>query len=151
MALAQSAFADSGEKTPLHLGTSTVTHAAASSGGSGILRTIIALVVVVGVIYGIARVMRAVKGGQLRASGNGLQSIATLPLGSGRSVALIRAGREVVLVGVAEHGVTPIKTYTEAEALASGIELQADGPDYEETDRPIGRALEQLRKMTVRS
>jgi flagellar protein FliO/FliZ len=150
MSLAQSAYADSGEKTPLHLGTSNAAHAATSSGGSGILRTIIAMVVVIAVIYAIARIMRAVKGGQLRASGTGLQSIATLPLGSGRSIALVRAGREVVLVGVAEHGVTPIKTYSEAEAIANGIELPYDEGDFDQTDRPLGRALEQLRKMTVR-
>ena len=152
MSLAQSAHADSGEATPLRLPTSGATHVATSSGGSGVLRTVIALVVVIAVIYGIARIMRAVKGGGSRASGSGLAPIATLPLGSGRSLALVRAGREVVLVGVAEHGVTQIRTYTEAEAVANGIDLGPDQerPDYDQAERPLGRVVDQLRKLTVR-
>ena len=46
--------------------------------------------------------------------------IATLPLGTNRSLHLVRAGREIVLLGVAEHGVTPIRRYSEAEARALG-------------------------------
>ena len=33
----------------------------------------------------------------------------------------MRAGDELVLVGAGEHGVTPIRTYTEAEARALGL------------------------------
>ena len=40
-------------------------------------------------------------------TGCGLESMATLPLGPNRSLHLVRAGGEVVLVGVGEHGVTP--------------------------------------------
>ena len=43
----------------------------------------------------------------------------------------MRAGRDIVLVGVAEQGITALKTYTEAEALANGIEL----PDDDDTPR----------------
>ena len=44
-----------------------------------------------------------------------------MPLGPNRSVHLIRAGRELVLVGVAEQGVVPIRTYSEDEADALGL------------------------------
>jgi flagellar protein FliO/FliZ len=44
-----------------------------------------------------------------------------MPLGPNRSVHLIRAGRELVLVGSAEHGIVPIRTYSEDEALALGL------------------------------
>jgi flagellar protein FliO/FliZ len=36
-------------------------------------------------------------------------------------VHLIRAGRELVLVGSAEHGIVPIRTYTEDEARSLGL------------------------------
>ena len=47
--------------------------------------------------------------------------MATLPIGTGRSVQLLRAGRELVLVGVGEHGVTPIRLYSEDEARELGL------------------------------
>ncbi len=146
-----------GENTPLHLGgTSTTVHAASS--GSTIVRTIVGLFIVVAVIYGVAWVLRQAKGKSNRASGSGLEQLASLPLGSGRSVALVRAGQEVVLLGVAEHGVTPIRTYTEAEALEIGLDIPIDedpAPSSRARTRTSGpgasRVLDQLRRMTVRS
>ena len=72
--------------------------------------------------------------------------MATLPLGSGRSVQLVRAGSEFLLLGVAEHGVTPLRRYTEAEALAAGLELPGDEPtrSYPE-DEPPPRAASSKR------
>jgi flagellar protein FliO/FliZ len=154
LSLAPVAHAASGENTPIHLGTSSAVHAAGAGGsGSSILRTIVALIVVIAVIYGIAKILKAVKRkGGVRASGSGLEQIATLPLGPGRSLALVRAGRDIVLVGIAEHGVTPIKTYTEAEAIAGGIEVPSEHrPDLDQAERPFARALDQLRRITVRS
>jgi flagellar protein FliO/FliZ len=145
--------ADDGESTPLHLGHAPATHAS-SSGGSGIVRTIIALVVVVAVIYAVSRILRAVKGRDQRPHGDGLKHLSTLPLGGGRSLALVRSGRDIVLVGIGEHGVTPIKSYTEAEAIANGIEIPpepgSDRPGSGE-ERPFGAVIDRLRRMTVRS
>jgi flagellar protein FliO/FliZ len=148
-----SAATSSGENTPLHLTGSGTAHAAAAGGGSSILRTIIALLVVIVIIYAVARILRALKGRDaVRASGSGLSQIATLPLGPNRSVALVRAGRDIVLVGVAEQGVTALKTYTEAEALANGIEIPQDMADgLHPADGPLDRVLDGLRRMTVRS
>ena len=56
-----------------------------------------------------------------RRSASGLKTLATLPLGPNRSMQLVRAGNEVVLVGVGEAGVTPIRTYGEHEARALGL------------------------------
>lgn len=149
---AHAAAGGSGESTPLRLPATGATHAVSSSGGSSLLRTIVALVVVIGIIYAVARVLRAVKGRDaVRASGNGLEQIATLPLAPGRSVTLLRSGRDIVLVGVGEHGVTPIKTYTEAEAIAAGIDLPEEPPaDFDQAERPFGRVLGALRRLTVR-
>jgi flagellar protein FliO/FliZ len=141
----------SGENTPLNLGGAATTHAS-SGGGSGIVRTIAGLFIVMAVIYGIAWILRRAGGGRNRAIGSGLVQLANLPLGNGRSVALVRAGREVLLVGVAEHGVTPIRTYSEAEAIASGIDLPPDDPrSFDQAERPTDRLLDALRRMTVRS
>jgi flagellar protein FliO/FliZ len=149
---ARAALAASGENTPLRLGQTTATHAA-SGGGSAIPRTILALIVVVAVIYAVARILRAVKTRDRRATGGGLKHLSTLPLGAGRSLALVRSGRDIVLVGIGEHGVTPIKTYTEEEAVANGIHLppdDAEGSAADTEERAFGAVLDRLRKLTVR-
>src|SRR5579875_2249573 len=147
--------AGSGESTPLSLSGSAAKHSSSSNGSGSILQTIIALAIVIGLIYVIARVLKKIKGGGSgRASGDGLQHVATLPLAQGRSVALVRSGSVVVLVGISESGVTPIKVYTEAEALMNGIALAPDegaGPTPAEPARPSGQSfIDVLRRMTVR-
>ena len=152
--MAQAATGATGEQTPLNLSTSGVAHAASSgSGGSGVLRTIIALVVVIAIIYAVSRILKAVKGRDaVRASGNGLEQIATLPIAPGKSVSLLRSGRDIILLGVGEHGVTPIKTYTEDEAMAAGIDLPEDvDDDFDAAEKPLDRMINGLRRLTVRS
>jgi flagellar protein FliO/FliZ len=127
-----------------------VAHSAA--GGASIVRTIAGLFIVIAVIYGVAWILKQAKKGKNRATGNGLSQVASLPLGSGRSVTVVRAGREVIVVGVAENGVTPLRTYSEAEAQALGIDVppeERSGPDPSE--KPVDRVLGALRRMTVRS
>jgi flagellar protein FliO/FliZ len=149
-ALAQS----TGENTPLHLAGSTATsHAATSgSGGGSIVRTIVGLFIVIGVIYGIAWIVKQAKKSKTRPTGTGLTQVASLPLGSGRSVAVVRAGREVLVVGVAENGVTPIRSYSEAEAIALGIEVAPEKPEVaDRAEKPSDRVLDVLRRITARS
>ncbi|HJS95785.1 MAG TPA: flagellar biosynthetic protein FliO, partial [Solirubrobacteraceae bacterium] len=93
----------SGENTPLNLSHTAATHAASSSGGASIVRTIVGLAIVIAVIYGIAWIMKQAKKSKARPTGHGLSQVANLPLGSGRSVAVVRAGREILVVGVAEN------------------------------------------------
>jgi flagellar protein FliO/FliZ len=144
--------AASGENTPLHLTPSPTTTHVTAGASSGILRTVVGLVIVVALIYGVAWVLKRVKRQGGNASGSGLTELASLPLGAGRSIALIRAGKEVVLVGVAEHGVTPIRTYTEAEVIAGGIGQPEDQTsDYEPADDRAPGFLHLLRRLTVRS
>ena len=148
-ALAQS----SGENTPLNLGHTAATHAASSSGSGSIVRTIVGLFIVIAVIYGIAWIMKQAKKSKVRPTGRGLTQVANLPLGSGRSVAVVRAGREILVVGVAENGVTPIRSYSEAEAIALGIEVPPEESRNAEpvVEKPLGRVLDNLRRMTARS
>jgi flagellar protein FliO/FliZ len=149
---ASTALAAGGESTPLHLTTTASGHTASSGGGTSIVRTIVGLFIVIAVIYGVAWILRQAKGAKHRPTGRGLHQVASLPLGSGRSVTLVRAGTEVVLLGVAEHGVTPIKTYSEAEALELGLEVAEEDPlGVTPAERPLGRVADTLRRMTVRS
>ena len=149
--LAPAALAADGERTPLNLSSQDSAPAqAAGSTGGGLVRTIVGLAIVVGVIYGLYWILKQVKASREEtASGNGLRTLATLPLGTNRSLHLVRAGEEVVLVGAGEHGVTPIRTYTEAEARALGL-LEDDITEvFEPAPRKRGSLLDELRRRTV--
>jgi flagellar protein FliO/FliZ len=117
------ALAANGESTRLNLpAAESAQQAAPSTGGGGLVRTIVGLAVVLGVIYGLYWVLKQVRAAkEEKSSGQGLEPLATLPLGANRSLQLVRAGTELVLLGVGEGGVTPIRTYTEAEAERSGL------------------------------
>jgi flagellar protein FliO/FliZ len=156
------------EKKPLNLPLDQVQQQAgggnSSSTGGSLMRTMIGLLVVVGVIYGLYWILKQVKKAkEEQASGSGLHSLASLPLGPNRSLHMIRAGREIVLVGVAEHGVAPIRSYTEEEAYEAG--LLDHGDDDSDDDgtgsakpasafaspaQALTGALEKLRQRTVR-
>jgi flagellar protein FliO/FliZ len=117
------AFAANGENTPLKLddaGGAAKTSQAAS--GGSLVRTIVGLAVVLGVIYGLYWVLKKVKSSKdSAASGSGLETIATMPLGPNRALHLVRTGRELVLIGTAESSITPIRRYSEDEARALGL------------------------------
>jgi flagellar protein FliO/FliZ len=152
------------ESQPLDLG-GTASNAHAASGGS-IAKTIVGLAIVLAVIFGLRWVMKHYKAGrEKKAAGTGLASMATLPLGRDRSLHVVRAGREVLVVGSGEHGVTPVRSYSEEEARALGLleveddeepplKLESDGPTRSGAAGPAGeigrRALDQLRAWTVR-
>ncbi len=128
---APAAFAADGESTPLNLPADKAGKVAQASGASGgsLVRTIVGLAVVLGVIYGLHWVLKQVKASkETSASGPGLEPLATLPLGANRSLHLVRAGEEIVLLGAGESGVTPIRTYTEEEARLAGL-LEDDALD----------------------
>jgi len=110
-----------GEALPLNLSTSS-TGSHTSSGGASIVRTIVGLLIVIAVIWGLTWILKQVKTGrETRSGGSGLTSLATLALGSGRTLHLVRAGRDYLLVGSAEHGVAPIHRYTEEQARDAGL------------------------------
>jgi flagellar protein FliO/FliZ len=160
-----------GDDTALNLPSTQSQALSSASGGNGgsLVRTFVGLAVVVAVIYGLYWILRQVKSGrEERSVGTGLSTTASVALGPNRALHLVRAGRELVLVGVAEGGVTPIRTYTEEEARAAG--LIADPSDEDDDDRPdgtsivaepkglrslrgmtIGGAMERIRRATVRA
>jgi len=129
-----------GEDTPLSLEPAPA--AEQTSSGGGIVRTIVGLAIVLGVIYGLHWVLKQVKSSRENAStGRGLQPLSTLALGPGRSLHLVRAGGEIVLVGSAEHGVTPLRTWSEDEARELGLLGDAEGDGDGDDDRRSGTPL----------
>jgi flagellar protein FliO/FliZ len=155
---------DYGDNKPLNLPLEQTQQAdpTGASGGGSLVRTFVGLAIVVAVIYGLYWVLRQVKSSrEERVSGQGLASQAVVPLGPGRSLHLVKAGRELVLVGVAEHGVTPIRTYSESEAAQLG--LIGGDDDHHDDFTPaapsaprqgpmtIGDLLQKLREKTVRA
>jgi flagellar protein FliO/FliZ len=166
---AQTAIAATGPNTsdkPVDLPLDKVNESSTAGSSSGSLgRTFFGLFVVVLVIYALYWILKQIKKSrEEQAHGQGLHSLATLPLGPNRSLHMIRAGREIVLVGVAEHGVSPIRSYTEEEAYEAGLigSAPADDDDAEgkgggvtkagfaKPTQVIGTALETLRNRTVR-
>src|ERR1700750_2135821 len=136
LALPLLAVSSSGsESQPLDLGsTAASAHAA---GGGNIARTIIGLAIVLAVIFGLRWVMKQYKAGrEKKAAGTGLAQMATLPLGQNRSLHVVRAGREILVVGSGEHGVTPVRSYSEEEARALGLlEVEEAEPEHEAAPR----------------
>ena len=72
-------------------------------------------------IYGLHWVLKQVKAAKDdRRAGDALESIALAEPRPNRSLHLVRVGGEIVLLGAAEHQVTPIRRYSEAEAHRPG-------------------------------
>jgi len=142
--------ANYGQNTPLHLGASTGAHTSAAAPGS-IVRTVVGLAIVIAVIYGLSWILRHAKAAKNPVVGTGLEQIASLPLGTGRSVSLVRVGSELHLLGIAEQGVSRIRTSTQDEAMEAGLAIEQDDSDGSDPEPPpIVRAIETLRRMTVR-
>ena len=151
---APAALAASGEdKTPLDLGEESTQRAVATDGGGGIPRMIVGLAIVLAVIYGLSWVVKQVKASKEgQATGSGLETLSTLPLGPNRAVHLVRVGSELVLLGSAERGVSTIRTYGEDEAIAAGLIGAPDVPQLPapQLALPAGSIVETLRARTVR-
>ena len=156
--LASTALAADGESTPLNLKQPKVDASQAAGPVSdpatpGLVRTIVGLAIVIAVIYGLHWVLKQIKASREEpSSGTGLQALATLPLGANRSLQLVRAGQEVVLIGVADQSVTPIRTYGEHEARALGLLVEPPEATLEpqpRRTRGFSLLLDQLRSRTV--
>ena len=156
---ALAASSATGENTPLNLPAAGPTQTA--SNGGGLVRTFVGLAIVLAVIYGLYWVLKQVKASrETAASGSGLETVATVPLGPNRALHLVRAGRELMLLGVAEQTVVPIRAYREDEARALGLIDGVGGDGVFDADEPTQPAtpavalrdvLARLQQKTVRS
>jgi flagellar protein FliO/FliZ len=82
---------------------------------------------VIAVIFGLSWILKQFKSGrEPSVSSVGLASVAALTLGSGRSVHLVRAGNDYVLLGSAEQGLVPIHRYTQEQAREAGLTVLDD-------------------------
>jgi flagellar protein FliO/FliZ len=140
------------EHTHLTLNSGNPAHAASGSFTGTLVRTLVALLVVIAVIYGLTWLLKQGRQVKNPSVGEGLTQIASLPLGPNRSVALVRVGAELHMLGVAEHGINGIRVFSEEEAYELGIPFDVD--DFE-TPRSPGHAITQrlvdaLRRLTVR-
>lgn len=88
------------------------------SAGADAIRTIVGLAVVLGVIYGVYWLLKATSRSRAGRPDDRIGLVATTPLAPNRTLHLVRAGDELILVGATEHTITPLRVYTAEEALA---------------------------------
>jgi flagellar protein FliO/FliZ len=95
--------------------------------GGGLLRGVVGFVIVIGVILIIAKLLKtnaARKNGFVSRSrgrdGDLVEVLSTTPLGPNRQLHMVRVGDEVILVGAGEGGITPLRSFSEDEAVALG-------------------------------
>jgi len=144
------------DRTPLDPGVAAAGTARgqAPSGGSAgadVIRTIVGLAVVLGVIYGVYWLLKSHARAKSGRADERIGVIATTPLAPNRSLHLVRAGDELILVGATDHSITPLRVYTSEEAIL--VEGGADAPLQLPAATPSGREsfLEVLRKRTARA
>jgi flagellar protein FliO/FliZ len=154
LALPQTAVAGAfhRDETPL---PASVT-GAAGSGSSGAVhasatgsfaRMIVGLAIVIAVIYGVYWLLKAwgrSKGTDLSDDGR-MNVVATTTLAPNRSLHLVRVGEELVLVGSADGGLTPLRVYGADEARR--LDPDFDAPAAPARARGV---LEELRRRTAR-
>ena len=140
------------ENKRYHGGSSNLGHVASGSLTGTIIRTIVGLLIVIAVIYGLTWVLKQGRASRNAAIGEGLVQAASLPLGTNRSVALVRVGAELHMLGVAEHGISGIRVFSEEEAYELGIPFDPDEFDTPGRGaRPTAqRVVETLRRLTIR-
>ncbi|HWD70307.1 MAG TPA: flagellar biosynthetic protein FliO [Solirubrobacteraceae bacterium] len=140
------------ESKKLKLNSGNPAHAASGSFSGTLVRTVVALLVVIAVIYGLSWILKQGRQTKNPSVGDGLTQIASLPLGANRSVTLVRVGAELHMLGVAEHGVSGIRVFSEEEAYELGIPFDLD--DLQTPNSPgnaiTRRLIDALRRMTVR-
>jgi flagellar protein FliO/FliZ len=146
------------DHTPLG---SDVTSAGGSSGssvstgsaGADVIRTIVGLAVVLAVIYGVYWLLRSAARAKAGRSDERIGVVATTPLAPNRSLHLVRAGDELILLGATDHSITPLRVYSGDEAALLEGSRQSDMPLALPPATPARPAsfLEALRQRTARA
>jgi flagellar protein FliO/FliZ len=98
-------------------GTANGQAPSAGSAGADVIRTIVGLAVVLGVIYGVYWLLKTSARAKSGRADDRIGVIATTPLAPNRSLHLVRAGDELILVGATDHSITPLRVYTADEAV----------------------------------
>jgi flagellar protein FliO/FliZ len=144
------------DRTPLDPGVASAGTASGKapsvgSAGADVIRTIVGLAVVLGVIYGVYWLLKSSARAKAGRADDRIGVVATTPLAPNRSLHLVRAGDELILVGATDHSITPLRIYSPEEAIL--VEGGADAPLQLPPGTPAGREsfLEILRKRTARA
>jgi flagellar protein FliO/FliZ len=164
LVLAPTALASAFERdrTPLPAGVTGASGSAdagaatgAGSGATGaIVRGVVGLFVVLAVVYGLYWLLRSAARSRSGGSDGRMEVVATTTLGANRSLHLVRAGGELIMIGVAEQAITPIRVYSQEEAERLELEARV-AEQFRPTggDAPAGGAgglVDLLRRRTVR-
>lgn len=127
---------------------------AAGGGGGSLVRMIVGLAVVIAVIYGVHWLLKTYGKAKGTQSDGRMNVVATTTLAPNRALHLVRIGEELVLVGSAEHGVTPVRVYAADEARRLSQVLAADDPTPLREPASGGpfllRVVEDVRRRTAR-
>ncbi len=101
--------------------------------GGGLVRGVVGFVIVIGVILLIAKLLKtnAARKSGFMPRGRGrdgdlVEVLSTTPLGPNRQLHMVRVGDEVILVGAGEGGITPLRSFSEDEAVALGAVTSED-------------------------
>jgi flagellar biogenesis protein FliO len=141
---------------------STTTTAPDISIGHVLLQMVIALLVVVGGIWGFSKIMR--RGGRFggtagrgrhKAPVPGLTVLSRQPIGKGKSIAVVQAGSRRFLVGISESGLNPlgeIEPNDDPGLAANGLAANGLAGDQRPASGIAAAAswLDGLREATVR-
>jgi flagellar biogenesis protein FliO len=106
------------------------------------------------VIYGVYWLVRANARAKARrgAEAGGLTVVAAAGLGPNRTLQLVRIGDELVLVGVTETSVTPVRVYDARESAELLPRLETGDEQFFAGGASgfAGRAVDELRRRTAR-
>lgn len=95
----------------------------ADGGGSwlsGLGRTLVALLIVVALIFGVRLVLRRLaRGGRSRALPGAVEVVAKMSLSARQQLVLVRLGRRLVLVGTGPEGMTTLSEVTDADEVSA--------------------------------
>jgi flagellar protein FliO/FliZ len=146
------------DRTPLGSGVtaaggSSSSPASSGSAGADVIRTVVGLAVVLGVIYGVYWLLKSAARAKAGRPDERIGVIATTPLAPNRSLHLVRAGDELILVGATEHSITPLRVYSgdEAVIIEGRPQLDAQLALPPATPARPESFLEALRRRTARA
>jgi flagellar protein FliO/FliZ len=152
--------ASAADNTPLPASirnAKTQAPAVASSGGTGaFVRMIVGLAVVLAVIYGVYWLLKMYGKSKKNVQSDGpIDVVATTALAPDRSVHLVRLGDELLLLGSAEHSITPLRVYSPEQSRRITPLFEDDGQlrplaPAGQRQAPVARLLEELRRRTAR-
>jgi flagellar protein FliO/FliZ len=123
-----------------------------SSSSGAIARTFVGLAVVLAVVYGLYWLLKSAAKSRSGESDDRIAVVATTTLAPNRALHLVRSGDELILLGVTEQSVTPIRVYSAEEAQAMELQLASAAQLPQTPGRPpaANGVIEALRRRTAR-